>query len=678
MGDRGYLGLPQLPQDDFNRLMRKEFGEQAPVWNDADSNGIMEPGEITTKERSDLSRYVTVRNAQKAFTTTFREGYASAVERFRREAITRELTLTYREAVKTDLDAWLKRYSDATPAQIQAYKNGVGELLRFGDVMKRLYQRQVGFSGELLAEPRSAEDEEMISRYGHPWCMGDLSPFCVALPSLAPRGSGIYPEGISCEDAQGGYLSLGNPFSIVDYDENGFLRPVPFAVAFREEQHEAAAYLRSAAQSLEAIPREVVFAKHLRAVAAALESNKPFPYVEADRTWHEHGVSDSIFFFRGGPDEVGGDHVGDMCEQKARFHLNLGLVNVEASRMTDQYRPQVQKWENRFAELVGNPELYQAQMVALTMPQFFDVIFQVGDDVGGPNGTNIGQTLPNWCGEDGELEPCSRRIMIYVNKTDRAYSEKIMQRYIRPLFAQQHHAEFTTQGGVGLKSVILHEIAHNFGPQIGKPKPGSDSTYDANLGRWRGTMEELKAQTGSLFLAGELLREARAKHDAGQLTDTQLAEAEAEYRHHILYDMGWAMRMVLRAVRTSGGTKLEGGPYSKLAAIQVGFLREQGALVYDEAKGEWSVRFEGDRMLTAVDAMMTEVLRQYANADLESVDAFAGSYVYGEKFHLLETQRLIEVAGQMPSVLFDYEIEGLGSSRDSSTAPYGRPIMRQK
>ncbi len=640
-------GLPMMSQSDFNRIAEEK---NIPVkWSsDTNKNGLIDPKEIASAKR-----HLYVRNGK--FTDRFKTLFGNMTETRRGEAISAELKMTYREKLTVDFDLWLHTHTKASKTEIADYKRGVSDLLEFAGVIKNLYQKQVGFSSAMKSEKGNENDAEMISRYGHPWCYRDQSPFCVALPSLPERRNGVYPEGVSCEMADGGMMSLGNPFSTVEYRGDGYLTSVPYATAFKAGHEKGAALLERAAEHFDRIPNEKFFAKHLRDLAGALRSNKPFPYIDSDKSWHEHGESKSIFFIRTGADEVGGDNVGDNCVVKARYHFNLGLVNQSiATGAATKYNDKLQLWENSFAALIDDPKLYKPGAVTMKFPKFYDIIYQNGDDVGGPSGTNIGQTLPNWCGTDGMSEPCPRRTMIYFNKTLRAYNDTYMTEYIMPLFAPEHANDF--DASVGLDSVTLHEIAHNFGPQMGKPKIDSDKTYDAPFGKWRLTMEEMKAQTGSLYLTGLELDAARNKFKANKLSKTKLDEAEALYRKHIVYDMAWAIRMIMRA--TSSG-QFHGGSYSRLAAMQIGYLTENGAITYNARKGYWKINFDNDVFMKGVDELMTRHLKLYATGDSENVDAYIKKYISDDGVKLIHSGRIQDVAGKMPSVLFDYEVKGL-------------------
>lgn len=669
------LSLPQMPVADYNRLMQSQFKGDSVEWVDANGDKQMQAAELQGKQDV-VAKYVTVTGDEKRLSEFFRVRYASVLELFRQELVEKELKLTQMRQVIVDLDDWLQKNTTASAEQRQHYRSGVEELLKGGAWMERQYQIQVGHvPGDARFQPSTETDRLLVERYRHGFCMGNPTDLCTASPTFPPRESGVFYNGVTCEDAsamrkdgddKGGLLSGENPFTVNVRAIDGSIMMVPYSVAFYREQSEAARHFERAAEYFKKIPRERAFASHLIELAKALRSPDPFPYVASDETWLAHGDSDSIFLFRAGADETGSDGVGDSCGIKARAHFRIGLINTGVLQLVDRYRNYLQSWEEKLARLVANPAAYSAHPVALKMPQFYDVVYEAGDDIGGPNGTPIGQTLPNWCGPNGMEEPCRRRIMIYVNKTEQAYSEDVMRQYVMPLFSSVHAKDFVT-GDVALESVVLHEMGHNFGPGPGMERPGTGKPYEAHLGKWGSAFEELKAQTCSLYFAGELFKETRQKFRKGEIDKNALDAAEMRYRQHITYDLAWAVRMVLRGTRNSP-TEVKGGSYSKLAAIQVGYLTEAGALSYDAKNKCWKINFEGDVFFKVVERLMEKVVQLYAYGSFDEVDKFASYFMAGGGFRFLHIDRIKEVAGNMPSTLFDYHIR---FGRDELTSGNG-------
>jgi len=650
--------LPIMNESNFNQLAEAKLGKGALKWDDLNRDktfllkgGALDPSEISGKK---MKEYVIKKDGKLYFSQTFEPIYTEMAETLRQEKVKKELTLTIYEPMVSDIIVKLKEFPDVTVEEIALYQEGLKKLMTMAPIMKELYQKQIGASPKDRIEAVTENDRELIDRYGHPWCLSDTNPFCVALPDFKARTSTVVPEGVSCEEAS----DTGSPFEVIEKNDEGKLVAIPYARTYSEDLRKAATIMREAAEILGQIPREEKFATHLKDNANAFESMEPYPFNVSDASWNDALTSDSFLFIRTGPDEVGGDGVGDDCQCKARYHFNVGIKNQGVGETVSQIEPQIQRIEELFAELIDDPENYKPTEIHVQLPVFLDVIFANGDDVGGPSGTPIGQTLPNWCGSDGKGE-CMHGTMIYTNKTLKAYSKDLMDKYIMPLFAPNAQKYFNAEAGI--ESVVYHELFHNIGPRQKKKKPDSDETYGDPLVSkdgvsWRLPMEELKAQTGALFMATLFYMDAKQKFDNKEIDKVAFEKAEQNYREHMMYDLAWALRMILRASR-SGPEFTSQSPYSRLAAVQIGFLADQGAIKYNTKTKQWSVDF--NKLPDAITLLMKKVGQLYAASNVEDIETIFLYYMQGDGVKQLHRDRIVEVAGDMPSVLFDYRIKGL-------------------
>lgn len=577
-------------------------------------------------------------------------------EKVRQEKVKKELALTYMVPIETDVIARLKDMQGVADDEIISYRNGIKKLMDVAPVMKLLFQKQVGADPDARIHAATDDDRELIDRYGHPWCQSDSSDDCVALPKMPKRTSGVVPDGVGCDVA----AKTGSPFEAIVRGKSGRLKPVPYAKMWPEELASVATHLRDAADEFAKIPREENLAVHLRDLADAFENSEPYPFYKSDESWNDLMASDSLIFVRIGPDEVGGgiSALGDNCECKARYHFNLGLVSKSAGDITRRLKDAALRFEKQYADLIGDPKNYVARDVMVQLPVFIDVIYQNGDDVGGPGGTPVGQTLPNWCGMDGKGE-CRHGTMIFINKTVKTYGKDIMEKYILPLFAPDVRKYFD-EGSVP-DGTVYHEMFHNLGPVYSVKKPGSEDTFGRFLvasdgESWVLPIEELKAQTGALLMVTQFYLDAAGKNKNGEMNDEEFAKAEETYRRFVTGEMAWAFRMILRASR-SGPEFKSGSPYSRLAAVQVGYFAENGAMGYDEGTKEWSIDFA--KMPDAVISLMRRTGELYARSNVNDVRDFFLYYMKGEGEKRLHRNRIVEVAGEMPSALFDYTIKGL-------------------
>jgi hypothetical protein len=156
-------------------------------------------------------------------------------------------------------------------------------------------------------------------------------------------------------------------------------------------------------------------------------------------------------------------------------------------------------------------------------------------------------------------------------------------------------------------------------------------------------MEELKAQTAALWYLEFLQSE-------GLITEELFQQSYVDA-------MMWAFGHISRGMYTATGQRKA---YSQLAAIQVGFLLESGALRFDpDGKtangrdiGALSIDFE--RMPAAVEDMMVLVAGIKARGEREEAEALAKTMVDGEVVpQALISERIL----RHPKASFVYSID---------------------
>jgi hypothetical protein len=143
-------------------------------------------------------------------------------------------------------------------------------------------------------------------------------------------------------------------------------------------------------------------------------------------------------------------------------------------------------------------------------------------------------------------------------------------------------------------------------------------------------LEELKAQTGSLYLTD-------------WLAARNVIERPFANKVHVR-NITWALRQISAGMYDSNGKPK---PYSQLAAMQFGWLVENGAVNWnpnemaanDSDKGCFSVHV--DAFPTAVEGFMRIVAGIKARGDTEGVKKLTGDYVdvSGDKKAMLELIR---------------------------------------
>jgi hypothetical protein len=196
-------------------------------------------------------------------------------------------------------------------------------------------------------------------------------------------------------------------------------------------------------------------------------------------------------------------------------------------------------------------------------------------------------------------------------------SQKSRREGAEALLSKETIAEYADSPRPGLLTTILHEATHNLGPAHEyKYKGKTDSQWFG--GGLASMMEELKAQCGALYFVDFLTKQ--------KIIDAEMA------RRTYTDSVVWAFGHISRGMYTdSGGRK----PYSQLAAIQIGFLLDQGALSWDpkaqaangKDMGAMTIHFE--KLPAAVDQLMKTVGGLKASGDRAGAEALAKKYVDG-------------------------------------------------
>jgi hypothetical protein len=194
----------------------------------------------------------------------------------------------------------------------------------------------------------------------------------------------------------------------------------------------------------------------------------------------------------------------------------------------------------------------------------------------------------------------------------------------------------------GLLATILHEATHNLGPAHEYKVKGKkdDQLFGGPLAS---TLEELKAQTGGLWYIDFLSKK-------GVIPAELAAQTYAD-------SVVWALSHISRGMYTDSGQRK---PYSQLAAIQIGFLLDEGALGWEPSMkaangtddGAFVLHF--DKLPAAIDKMMKVVGRIKATGDRKQAEELASKYVEGDRVpHKVITERIL----RHPKASFVYALD---------------------
>lgn len=626
--EQGAAGAARLTPLRFNQLaLRLDL----PVfWQDRDGDGEVAPDEVRS-----LLFYPTAEplSVDGDFTPAFEAARAAIVQAASEpepsDPRLRLLRLELESAAPTLV------YSDlrGLPADHLAFYD---HMVRVAALIDAIYATQTG-AARLAGEVPSDEPEAMslFRRNWGPRCLApatEREPACSAIPGAPEQPVDVYPallqeEGF-CEalEAREDSETLLSPFTAVR-EREGSLVAVPYSEAYREPMGAVAAELRAAAEAL-TDPEEEPMRTYLRAAAQAFTDDDWEP---ADEAWAAMNARNSRWYLRVGPDEV----YWDPCSQKAGFHVTLALINRAALAWQDRLSPLQADMEAALAALT---DAYAPREVAFHLPDFIDIVLNAGDDRDA-FGATIGQSLPNW----GPVADESRgRTVVMSNLFTDSDSVARRREQAETMMSAESMGLFTPEPEIGQLNTILHEASHNLGPAHEYEVDGRPDT-EIFGGAMASVLEELKAQTGDLFLLA-LLRER------GVLTERQV--------HQAYFDaVTWALGHISRGMVTATGQRK---PYSQLAAVQIGFLMDRGALRYDAEALAANGRDRGAFTLDleafpgAIEELMRLVMDIKARGLAEEANELVDRYVEGD---VVPHQMIADRAGRFPRATLVYSVD---------------------
>lgn len=564
-GASRYAALQRL---DFNR---RAVDYAVPLFwvIDADKDGAIDPAElaVTWGPNDDtLGRYVKAGVFTPEFDAVYEKlGHPvplaglSAGERTRRETVLLELSQGRPALVQTKL---------ASPRDVAL----VGHLQQAARLIERVHARQNGVFGLDARIPADdTASKALFFRNQGPYCEAaktESNPACNALSDKPGKVSGIYPASIQanpkfCEilEQRKDADVLLSPFVVVRHKDGGRsegdpgtddLVAIPYHVAFAQDMKAISAELSAAAAALAGDAAEAAFKSYLEAAARAFLDDSWFA---ADIAWKAMTATNSKWYLRVAPDEV----YFEPCSRKAGFHMSFARINQESLAWQKTLDPVKADMERALAALAGPP--YEPRAVGFALPDFVDIVINAGDSRSAL-GATIGQSLPNW----GPVAESGGRTVAMTNLYTDPDSEVALLEETASLYCKATMERFDPNPRHQMFASLLHEAAHNLGPTSVYRVNGrtADQVFGGPLAS---TMEELKAQTASLYLPDWLA-------DRGLLD-----KADVEKTH--LTDVVWSFGQIAQGMTDAQGKPK---PYSQLAAIQMGYLNSRGVLVWRAAE----------------------------------------------------------------------------------------------
>ncbi|MBW1880737.1 MAG: hypothetical protein JRJ84_20465 [Deltaproteobacteria bacterium] len=362
--------------------------------------------------------------------------------------------------------------------------------------------------------------------------------------------------------------------------------------------------LRAAAEAIVS-EEEQGFRTYLLAAAQAFLDNDWFA---ADEAWLAMGSTPTKWYLRVGPDEV----YFEPCNRKAGFHMSLARIDPSSLEWRERLEPVKADMEQALAELAGPP--YAARDIAFHLPDFIHIVLNAGDSRDNMGGA-IGQSLPNW----GPVAEKGGRTVVMTNLYTDADSVAAHRVRLEATFCPETIGQFGEGGYMYVMTTVLHEAAHNLGPGHSYLVDGK-ADGEVFGGGLSSVMEELKAQTAAMYYTDWL-----AERDLIEKTEVLQAHAA---------DTAWGLQKF-----TGGFVTPSGSPkaYSQLAAVQIGYFLEKGAITWHpdamavNGEDQGCFQVHSDIMPGAVRELMAEVASIKARGDKEAAEALRQKYIFSKE-----------------------------------------------
>ena len=618
----------EVRRADFNRLA---VDLNLPIYWSADKNGDggMQPDEVEA-----LLFYPTHPTYVKD--GKFTDEWTRANEAIVAASHAAALTDARRKLLRSDLEQGRPTLvASAFKSEDRAF---VAKMLEVAALIDRLYAVQNGQAALAGKVPADSESQSAFRRNRGVKCAApktENDAKCTAIPGAPRQLVGVYPDKVGgVAQGEPGFCAalektvkpeVLSPFTIVD----GNNAAVPYTVAFKAQMEPIAKALTEAA-ALVTDPKEKPLVAYLTAAAASFGTND---WVPADEAWAKMTVDNSRWFVRVGPDET----YWEPCAHKAGFHLTFANINPGSKAWQSKLAPVQQDMEAAVAKHAGAP--YTARKVTFHLPDFIDIIVNAGDDRT-PLGATIGQSLPNW----GPVANEGRgRTVAMVNLYLDVDSRDARKDQASTLLDAESMKLYSTAPDASLLNTILHEATHNLGPAH-EYKIAGKAAGEVFSGPIASVLEELKAQTGALFFVDFVKSRVKAI-DAHQ--------AQSVYADGIV----WAFGHISQGMYT--GTKSRKA-YGNLAAVQIGFLIEKGALTWSDSamaangKDKGAFTIHPEKMVAVVDELMTLVAGIKSRGDTRAAQELFAKYVDSDKYvpHAKIAERFL----RFPKASFVYSV----------------------
>ncbi len=439
-------------------------------------------------------------------------------------------------------------------------------LIKAAKIMDRLFWLQAyGERGSLMRSLPDNHTRRFAKLNYGPWDRLDGNKSFVDGIGPKPAGANFYPADMTKEEfaawEQPGKDGL---YSLVERDEIGKLKLVPYSTKFARPLKRAADLLRQAAK----LADDKEFANYLELRADAFLNDI---YQPSDMAWME--MKNNSIELVIGPIESYEDQLFGYRTAFEAYVLIKDMAWSEKLSRFAKYLPELQKGlpvaEKFKQEMPGSDSDLNA----------YDAIYYAGDSNAG--GKTIAINLPN--DEEVQLAKGTRRLQL--KNSMRAKFDKILLPIADMLIASDQRKHITFDAFFA--NTMFHEVAHGLGV---KNVVGGDTTVRQAMQEHASALEEGKADILGLYMIQKL-------REKGEITEGEVMD------NYVTFLAG-----IFRSTRFGASSA-----HGRANMIRFNFFSQMDAFSRNEENGKYRVNV--DNFEQAIKALSNTLLTLQGNGD---------------------------------------------------------------
>ena len=462
----------------------------------------------------------------------------------------------------------------------------VNLLIQASGLMSEIYKRQTTPDfDKLRAEVAAKNDPQLLERFDAffgPWdSVNDGEAFFGGKPK--PAGAGFYPADLTKAEFDK-YLAahpdeakaLTDPYTVVKR-QGAKLVAVPYSQEYKQ-------WLEPAAKLLEQAAAKTSNASLKKFLTLRAQAFRTDDYFQSELAWMD--LAGTPIEIAIGPYEV---YTDELYGRKTAFEAFLTLKDPKESATLDVYKGELRGME---ANLPVEERYKNFQRGFESPIAVADQIRGGGDNV--PGVQTIAFNLPN---DERVREAKGAKKVILRNVLGAKY-ERILAPMATLALVPQQAGDVTKK--YMFMETLFHELSHSLGPGS-ITVAGRKTTVDKELKELAGGLEEAKADVMGAWNILYMM-------DKGILPAAEKKQIRATY-----------VAGLFRAMRFGVGEA-----HGRGAAMQYRFLREKGALAWDEQAKRF--RIDEAKIDGAIRDLVGAIVRRQGDGDYAGVKAFLDKY----------------------------------------------------